>query len=272
MHWVQNSPLFPSVHFDYCPLLCFFVFAQINGLLRNPFYPSQEIGSVSKKHAISSGLSFVTPKTIFPILSDSVFHLSPVAPNSPLPWCQLLRKFIGLIRVLLWLTAPSYIKQPFHIDQDNWSSNPTVPPGEIDIKNGQTLSPEAIRKENEQHRGMKCHKQEELKWWMKKKLLTDLWICENQTWEECRFCFSFPLPVFFTWWWCCWHNCLLSGKCLQILWMSWCILGHWKQIEWWLYIYFSHAFWWQLEFIEPFILHIKLIEHNLPWSWALKSR
>lgn len=126
------------------------------------FYSSQEIDSILKKHAVSSGLSFITPKNIFPILSDSVFHLSPVDPNSPLPWCQLLRKFIGLIRVLLWLTAPSYIKQPFHVDQDNWSSNPTVPPGEMDIKNGQTLSPEAIRKESEQHRGMNCHKQEEV--------------------------------------------------------------------------------------------------------------
>lgn len=199
-----EQPSFPFSSFWLLSSSLFLCLCTNKRPLRNPFYPSQEIGSISEKHAISSGLSFVTPKTISPILSDSVFHLSPVAPNSPLPWCQLLRKFIGLIRVLLWLTTPSYIKQPFHIDQDNWSSNPTVPPGEMDIKNGQTLSPEAIRKENEQHKGMNCHKQEELKWWLKKKLLTDLWINENQTWEECGFCFlSFPLPVFFTRRWCC---------------------------------------------------------------------
>lgn len=35
---------------------------------------------------------YLSPKNIFPILSDSVFHLSPVAPNSPLPLVPAARK------------------------------------------------------------------------------------------------------------------------------------------------------------------------------------
>lgn len=84
-------------------------------------------------------------QNFFPIL----FCFSPIAPNSPLLWCQLLRKSFGLIKVLLWLTAPSYIKQPCRGEQDNRAANPMVPPGELVRKNGQTLSPEAICEENE---------------------------------------------------------------------------------------------------------------------------
>lgn len=44
---------------------------------------------------------------------------------------------------MLWLMAPSYRKQVFPPDEDNQSSNPVVPSGEMDVKHRQIPSPGA---------------------------------------------------------------------------------------------------------------------------------
>lgn len=124
---------------------------------------------------------------------------------------------------------------------------------------------------------MNCCKQVEVTFWLKRRAFD--WSVKMQKSDSSRMyslffpLFYFPVGFFFVVaCWCYWHNCTLPGKSLWILWMTWCVEKHGEQTELPLCTDGAHTFWRRLKSFVPFILHPKLIWHNLPQSWALKSQ